>query len=74
MTYGLISKKGEGKHPDKPFTQLAYTHFIAYTLHPVKFPIRTGPAWDLRPKISHPKRILVPSSGMLIGDYDDGEM
>lgn len=71
MTYGLLSKKGEGKHLDKPFTQLAYTRFIAYTLHPVKFPIRTGPAWDLRP---HAKRILVPSNGTLIMDYDDDEM
>ncbi|KAI8421197.1 hypothetical protein MSG28_008266 [Choristoneura fumiferana] len=40
----------------------------------VKFPIRTGPAWELLPKPFHSERRPVPSNGTYIGwDDDDGK-
>ncbi|KAI8433439.1 hypothetical protein MSG28_015475 [Choristoneura fumiferana] len=49
---------GEGKHREETCTNLQSNSMVC-----VKFPIRTGPAWELLPKPSHSERRPVPSSG-----------
>ncbi|KAI8431677.1 hypothetical protein MSG28_016156 [Choristoneura fumiferana] len=56
---------GEGKHREETCTNLRSNSMVR-----VKFPIRTGPAWELWPKPSCSERRPVPSSGTYIG-WDD---
>ncbi|KAI8441452.1 hypothetical protein MSG28_015052 [Choristoneura fumiferana] len=57
---------GEGKHREETCTNLRSNSMVR-----VKFPIRTGPAWELWPKPSCTERRPVPSSGTYIGWGDD---
>ncbi|KAI8441856.1 hypothetical protein MSG28_005540 [Choristoneura fumiferana] len=59
---------GEGKHREETCTNLRSNSMVR-----VKFPIRTGPAWELRPKPSCSERRPVPSSGTHIGWDDDDD-
>ncbi|KAI8423432.1 hypothetical protein MSG28_012565 [Choristoneura fumiferana] len=59
---------GEGKHREETCTNLRSNSMVR-----VKFPIRTGPAWELRPKPSCSERRPVPSSGTYIGWDDDDD-
>ncbi|KAI8438163.1 hypothetical protein MSG28_010785 [Choristoneura fumiferana] len=60
---------GEGKHREETCTNLRSNSMVC-----VKFPIRTGPAWELWPKPSCSERRPVPSSGTYIGWDDDDEI
>ncbi|KAI8426699.1 hypothetical protein MSG28_014405 [Choristoneura fumiferana] len=52
---------GEGKHREETCTDLRSNSMVR-----VKFPIRTGPAWELWPKPSCYERRPVPSSGTIV--------
>ncbi|KAI8431204.1 hypothetical protein MSG28_001242 [Choristoneura fumiferana] len=56
---------GEGKHREETCINLRSDSMVR-----AKFPIRTGPAWELWPKPSCSERRPVPSSGTYIG-WDD---
>ncbi|KAI8441953.1 hypothetical protein MSG28_005625 [Choristoneura fumiferana] len=56
---------GERKHREETCTNLRSDSMVR-----AKFPIRTGPAWELWPKPSCSERRPVPSSGTYIG-WDD---